>query len=313
MKQLEKEPYISSSYGVIIRKALVALLALIILIILIGAGQLLFYFQLFGWIQLKIRTITGTDVIVANGITALLMALIFTLPFWGFLRSFLPFPQKNKRLYRVSVFICFAAICFATYYFSQDVFFDTTTGKPVKYYSVYPNGEYKFYSSEGFDPVTGDTLKPITKEAVLKHLNATGKTEIKQSELTKRESSLSLYSGSLINNSDGTIFIYISPRQESFDLSKEIIVKRNENIQIPLLEGTHYFVVTNSDGHLLSFSEIKNIKSDNIAENSIKLAGVEKNPDHLTLYDPYYSVLINPMNNWSITIDKSSLIFRQME
>jgi hypothetical protein len=319
MNQLEMKPFQNPSYGVVIRKVLIALLALLVLIILIGAGQLLFYFQLFGWIQLKIRTITGTDIVISNGITALLMALIFTLPFWGFLRSFLPFPQKNKKLYRASVFICFAAICFATYYFSQDVFFDTTTGTPLKYYSIHPNGEYKFYSSEGFDPLTGDTLKRITKETVIAYLNADGKVNrkasIQMSELTNREASLSFFEGSIINNSEGTIFIYISQRQESFDLSKELIVRRNETIQTSLLEGTHYFVVTNADGHLLYFSEIKNLSTERIPfqynDPGVMLGGISRKND---LYEqPFYKVLINSVNNWSITIDKASLVFRQME
>ena len=66
--------------------------------------------------------------------------------------------------------IAFALLCFASCFLSKNVFFNPNTGAPLKYYSITPDGEYKFYSSGGFDPVTGDTLKIVTKEIVLKYL-----------------------------------------------------------------------------------------------------------------------------------------------
>lgn len=50
---------------------------------------------------------------------------------------------------------------------TPDHHFDPETGAPLKYYSEL-DGRYRIYSEPGYDPVTGDILKKITKEVSLK-------------------------------------------------------------------------------------------------------------------------------------------------
>ncbi|MFA5184759.1 MAG: hypothetical protein WC456_04525 [Patescibacteria group bacterium] len=49
-----------------------------------------------------------------------------------------------------------------------DYYFDPGTGEALKYYSLWPDGQYKFYSGPGYDPETGDALKRVTKEVILR-------------------------------------------------------------------------------------------------------------------------------------------------
>ncbi|MDD5528077.1 MAG: hypothetical protein PHO56_03855 [Patescibacteria group bacterium] len=43
-------------------------------------------------------------------------------------------------------------------------YFDAITGEPIAWYAKRADGEIQLFSLPGYDPVTGDLLKPITKE-----------------------------------------------------------------------------------------------------------------------------------------------------
>jgi hypothetical protein len=131
----------------IIKYIIASILIIGIIIILIVTGQITFIFQLFGWIQHFVRNVTGADILIVNAITAILLAILCVIPIGTLLRVILPFPQKNKKIYRATVFICLAAFFLAIFFISKNVFFSPDTGAPLKYYSIMPNGEYKFYSS----------------------------------------------------------------------------------------------------------------------------------------------------------------------
>lgn len=169
-------------YSKLLRRVLIGVIALAIFIVLMATGQILFILQIFGWIENKVRVTTGLDMLLVKGITAILMSIILILPIGGFILSFFPVPQKNKKIKRFTVFAIFALLFFAVYLSSTNVYFNPNTGQPLKYYSITTNGEYNFYSSNGYDPVTGDKLLPVNKEVVAQHLNNKSETNPKSTE-----------------------------------------------------------------------------------------------------------------------------------
>jgi len=148
---------------------------LILLIVLITGGNILFFWSIFEWLQGMIQINAGFDAPLAKGVAAIAMGIIVVLPLWGIILAFSPIPQKNSGVYRLIAFLLIAAFFLLSYYAGKDVFFDRETGKAMKYYTIQPNGEYKFYSEPGYDPVTGDLLKPVTKEVITKFKGWSGK------------------------------------------------------------------------------------------------------------------------------------------
>jgi hypothetical protein len=43
-------------------------------------------------------------------------------------------------------------------------FFNPITGEPQAWYYLYPDGAFEFYDKPGYHPITGDPLKPVTKQ-----------------------------------------------------------------------------------------------------------------------------------------------------
>jgi|GEM_PF-1708934 len=161
----------------IARIVALGILGLIILIALITGANILFFWSIFNWLQNTIHGFTGWDVQISKGIAAFLVAIIVALPLGRFLLAYTPIPQKNKTLYRSLTAVVIALFFLFIWFGSQNTYFDSQTGKPLKYYSISPNGTYHFFSAPGFDPVTGDRLEPVTKEIVLKS-KGRGKIEI---------------------------------------------------------------------------------------------------------------------------------------
>lgn len=257
----------------ILKVLIVATILLVVFLALIITGQFIFLFQVFGWIQHQVRIYTGADMLIANGISAILMAIIFALPIWGFIKSFLPFPQKHKKIHRVSTFVCFALFFFALYFSSQDVFFNPDNGEPLKYYATAPNGEYKFYSSGGYDPITGDTLRRVTREIVVNYFNqASSESNPGGSSI---ETILNSYPGSISNLTPKTICLFIAPRLNSNNLSIVKLIHPHSKIIISLTEGTHSFALLNTDEKDIVLEPLKNNKGD-IANSSVSSSGVSK-------------------------------------
>lgn len=152
----------------IIRIILLLTLSLILLIALVTGANILFFWSIFAWIQSTIHSTTGLDVPLTKGLAALVMAAVVMFPLGKLFMAFMPIPQKNKGWYRSAIFIGIAVFFLFLYFGGQNTYFDPQTGKPLKYYSISPTGTYKFFSEPGFDPETGDTLKPVTRDIILK-------------------------------------------------------------------------------------------------------------------------------------------------
>lgn len=105
---------------------------------------------------------------LAKGVAAIFTAIFVALPLGLIFLSFSPIPQKNKGLYRATLFLLIAAFFFMAYFGGKDTYFNPKTGEVIKYYSIRPNGEYLFFSEPGFDPVTGDKLLPVTKTIIIR-------------------------------------------------------------------------------------------------------------------------------------------------
>ena len=252
------------NYSKLLKNIIIAGIALIILIILIAAGQILFLLQIFGWIENQVRSIAGTDVLVAKGIAALLISLLLILPIWGFIMSFLPVPQKHKKEKRLFVFVIFALLCFASYFSSKNVYFDVRTGEPMKYYSISPTtGEYNFSSSSGFDRLTGDKMQKINRDVIVKYLKS---LEDKRNGLTiganngesayidsqnyseGAEKYAKFYPVKFLNQSGMTMFLCISTKLNSTESVLVKLIPNDESVTIKLFEGKHIFAYMDASG-----------------------------------------------------------------
>ncbi|MFA6513797.1 MAG: hypothetical protein WCT50_00710 [Patescibacteria group bacterium] len=245
-------------FSKVFRQILIIFVFIVIFLILLATGNIIFLLQAFGWLENHVRAYTGFDMLLAKGISAFLLAGILLLPIGGFILSFFPVPQKNKKIKRVSVIVVFAALCVASYFSSQNVFFNPDTGKPMKYYSISPNGEYRFYSSEGYDPMTGDELKEINKEVVLKYMTQSGlakNAKPNESSLSGLEIEAAVYSVKFTNNTRETLFLCISERLNRH--TDDLLIKKmisGDSVIIKLLEGEHVFGFLNIDGKSLRLS-----------------------------------------------------------
>lgn len=152
----------------IVRTVIITAVILVITIVIIALGNIAFFVSIFNWLQRSIHNVTGLDSTLAKGIAAFLVAVVIAFPLFGMVMSFMPIPQKNKGWYRAAVFMLVAAFFLFQYFGGQNTYFNPTTGLPEKYYSIGLQGEYRFFSEPGYDPVTGDKLKTVTREIIEK-------------------------------------------------------------------------------------------------------------------------------------------------
>lgn len=300
------------NFSKLLRKILIGLIIVVIFLILLAAGQITFLLQLFGWIENKVRMFTGLDMLLVRGITAILMATILILPIGGFILSFFPVPQKNKKWKQFTVLMVFAALFFASYFSSQNVFFDPGTGTPMKYYSISPSGEYKFYSSAGYDPLTGDSLLGVDRDVVLKYIKNNGSQSPEQEGaktlgIAKEAES---YSVNFFNDTGETLFLCISKKLETSQddgSSGYYRIKTKGSVILTLLEGEHLFGVLDINGHNKPF---KCQDSRPFVEPQTSMYGdmtVEANGMIYRL-DPVYKIKIYPDNNLSVHMEDDKFI-----
>lgn len=157
----------------IIKTILNYIVTVVVILAVITGVNILFFWTIFNWIQNLIHIIIGCDVFYAKALTAFFLAAVVMFPFRKVISSFLPVPQKNKRMYRPLIFVVIGILFLLLFWGSKDTYFDVKTGKALKYYSVLPNGKYRVYSEPGFDPLTGQKLKAVTPEIALKLKDAT--------------------------------------------------------------------------------------------------------------------------------------------
>jgi hypothetical protein len=149
----------------IVKVVLVVVIFLTISVALITGLNLLFFWSAFDWFQ-GLIVIAGVNPLLAKSIASLLLAIVVMLPLGKMTLSLTPIPQKNKRLYRALIFVFIGIFFVFTYFGNRNIFFDPHKGVPLKYYSEV-NGKIKIFSAPGFDPETGDSLLPVTKEVIL--------------------------------------------------------------------------------------------------------------------------------------------------
>ncbi len=144
---------------------------LIVLIVglLLISGHFYLLYNLFGLIRDKIIA-TGLNRNLSNAITSFIFAFIVILPLGNIIKSLLPIPQKNKKVYHFLIAIIVGLISLLFYSLEKDSSFNTTTGNPEKKYTIYPNGEIVLFNTDiKFDPKYGNKLKLVTKEIIKKY------------------------------------------------------------------------------------------------------------------------------------------------
>lgn len=153
------------------KKVIIAVVVMIVLFLLLVLGQITMFIGIFNWLVIKVRVISGLDMFLARGIAAILFACLLGAPLGRLIWSFFPVPQKSKKKNRFISLLIISLVFFVSFFVSQNVFFNSETGKTLKYYVVAVDGEYKFSSSAGYDPVTGKKFKPVIKEVAQRYLN----------------------------------------------------------------------------------------------------------------------------------------------
>lgn len=146
----------------------IIILILIIVLGILTVLNIVTFVAVFNWVQHGVYRVTGLDPALAKAIAAILVAVIVAFPLGAIVKSFTPIPQKNKGAYRSSIFLVIAVVFLFIYFGGKKTFFDPQTGESIKYYIQYPNGKYKISTEPGYDPVTGEKLKRVTKEVALK-------------------------------------------------------------------------------------------------------------------------------------------------
>ena len=144
---------------------------------------------------------------------------------------------------------------------SKAIFFNPITGEPQVWYYHYPDGSFEFYDKPGYHPITGEPLKPITKQVYFEWKEKTKQKEesvkeeskrpkeqqamIKRPELTEKERRLNEFK-SLINQSitissdkPNVAFVIDSLRTEAGLSPDSVLINFLKRNKINIIE--HYF------------------------------------------------------------------------
>lgn len=291
------------------------ILAIIILYIVAVVTSIVFYFQIFGWLYDFIASFTSTG-FIGKSLTALVIALLFFLPLGKIVKSFLPgFPQTNKKRYKALVFGALALVFFMGHLLRGNDFFDRETGEPLKYYSIRKDSSYEFFDKGGFDPKTGDTLKPATKEVLQRYEEREARLEAEENaeHLTTPPPPpdnkwLPLRTGRVINKASYTVYLLIS---YGGDLKKdwpvEYSVQPRDTLMFDIGEGTHPFLMFNADGTALVFEKKYDkylaIQSTGRYYQDFNFHGRK------TQYAWSYLMAVDGQNDWELIIDNEKLTF----
>ncbi len=123
-------------------------------------------YQTFVWISNSIRSSTGLDRGLANP-----LAVFLTVVFYLSIPSLVVFLLTRQRTREAFLLlgVGLPLILLLMHVLGRDVYFDPSTGAPLKYYHVDHLGKIDVASQDGFDPKTGDRLRPVTRDTVLKY------------------------------------------------------------------------------------------------------------------------------------------------
>lgn len=153
------------------KKIVTAVIVVISIVLLLVITQISLFVGLFSWFVIKIRVISGLDVLPSQAIAFIAMALLLGTPLGNFVWSFFPIPQKDRKMKRFVSLSLMSLVCFVSVFVSKNVYFNPSNGQPIKYYVVNFNNKYEFYDAPGYDTKSGKKLKPVIKEVVDGYLN----------------------------------------------------------------------------------------------------------------------------------------------
>lgn len=152
-----------------------ALLSLMVVVSIVKFGTIFFVVPVWWWIAHKLVNATGIDIWLARGIAALIV-----IPFIYIITLVFSWKKSKRRAGIALLAITTAIICFGMFHISQDIYFSFKTGEAMKYYIITPQGEYKFSSSPGYDPVWGIKYTKVTPEVIEEYIRKTGRRHLNQ-------------------------------------------------------------------------------------------------------------------------------------
>lgn len=136
------------------------------LVLLVRFLEFLWVYHTFVWILNGIRSTTGLD----RGL-AFPLAVFFTVVFYLSIPSLVVFllTRRRQREAFLILGVGLPLILLLMYALGRDVYFDPLTGTSIKYYHIDHMGKIHIASQDGFDPKTGDHLRPVSRDIVLKY------------------------------------------------------------------------------------------------------------------------------------------------
>jgi hypothetical protein len=142
------------------------LVGVIALFFLVRAAEFFWIYQVYSWTFDAIRSGTGLDAGLARPLAVLLtVAIYLSVPTIGI---FLLTRQRQREALLI-LGLGLPLLLLLMYLLGRDVYFNPLTGQPVKYYHIDRAGQVEVFSQDGFHPKTGERLRAITREIVVKY------------------------------------------------------------------------------------------------------------------------------------------------
>lgn len=323
LQKLEKGGTLTK-WGEKIMKVVVAVVVVIVLLILAQIGM---FVGMFNWLEGVVRATTGLDAMLAKAIAFLFLALLFGTPLGGFAWSFLPVPRKDKKKKRFIFLAVLSILFFGAYFASRDVYFDPATGEPVKYYSVDANGEYKFSSSGGYDPVTGEALRPVSGEVTASRYTGrsvqvrarqnSGEPEVYNLPgHASGESPAEMYENKYLvkfrNEQNRGIFLCFTEGHNAFSGTTVILIPTKKTISVRLSEGVHKIAFLDTEfneyGHRKGGAILNGTFTDTLSGKLyLSIGNREK------IVGRYFELQVLAMNKQKVTLKENELVTHNKE
>ena len=136
-------------------------ICLMAIIALVRFGTVLFLAPVWSWLTNSVVNATGLNIWLAKALSALLI-----LPLIYVYSMVFSWRKKKRRIGIVLLSICTAMICVSMFFVTKDTYFSFKSGQANKWYIITPQGEYKFSTAPGFDPVWGKQYEVVTPEVI---------------------------------------------------------------------------------------------------------------------------------------------------
>jgi hypothetical protein len=136
-------------------------ICVMVVIALIRFGTVLFLAPVWSWLSNSVVNATGVNIWLAKAFSALLI-----LPLIYIYSMVFSWRKKKRQIGIVLLSVCTALICVSMFFVTKDTYFSFKSGQANKWYIITPQGDYKFSTSPGFDPVWGKPYKLVTPEVI---------------------------------------------------------------------------------------------------------------------------------------------------